>query len=92
MLDDTLEARASRLNDRYKHHAATEVLRRALQPDPARRCQELSEFTHDLSQPGLAREGMHRPALLERNPVLVWQGISLLLGVLLVLSWWRNPG
>lgn len=69
-----------------------EVLRRALQPDPARRCQELSEFTHDLSQPGLAREGMHRPALLERNPVLVWQGISLLLGVLLVLSWWRNPG
>ena len=33
MLDDTLEARASRLNDRYKHHAATEVLRRALR-DP----------------------------------------------------------
>ncbi len=33
MLDQTLDARAARLNDRYKHHAATEVLRRALR-DP----------------------------------------------------------
>lgn len=33
MLDQTLDARAARLNDRYKHHAATEVLRRALK-DP----------------------------------------------------------
>ena len=29
MLDDTLDSRAARLNDRYRHHAATEVLRRA---------------------------------------------------------------
>ncbi|WP_347267440.1 phosphoadenylyl-sulfate reductase [Paracoccus sp. (in: a-proteobacteria)] len=33
MLDQTLDARAARLNDRYRHHAATEVLRRALR-DP----------------------------------------------------------
>ncbi len=33
MLDQTLDARAGRLNARYRHHAATEVLRRALR-DP----------------------------------------------------------
>ena len=30
MLDDTLDGRAARLNDRYRHHAAVEVLRRAV--------------------------------------------------------------
>lgn len=37
MLDDTLDSRAERLNQRYRHHAATEVLRRAvLDPDLGR--------------------------------------------------------
>ncbi|MFC3628465.1 phosphoadenylyl-sulfate reductase [Paracoccus angustae] len=37
MLDDTLDGRAARLNDRYRHHAATEVLRRAVgDPDLGR--------------------------------------------------------
>ncbi len=37
MLDDTLQGRAVRLNDRYRHHAATEVLRRAVtDPDLGR--------------------------------------------------------
>lgn len=37
MLDDTLDSRAGRLNERYRHHAATEVLRRAVtDPDLGR--------------------------------------------------------
>jgi phosphoadenosine phosphosulfate reductase len=37
MLDQPLQSRAARLNDRYRHHAATEVLRRALSdPDLGR--------------------------------------------------------
>lgn len=37
MFDDTLDSRAVRLNERYRHHAATEVLRRAVtDPDLGR--------------------------------------------------------
>ena len=37
MLDGNLDSRAGRLNDRYRHHAATEVLRRAVtDPDLGR--------------------------------------------------------
>lgn len=37
MLDQTLDSRAARLNERYRHHAATEVLRRAVSdPDLGR--------------------------------------------------------
>ncbi|MEO1959825.1 MAG: phosphoadenylyl-sulfate reductase, partial [Paracoccus sp. (in: a-proteobacteria)] len=37
MLDHGLDTRAGRLNDRYRHHAATEVLRRAVtDPDLGR--------------------------------------------------------
>ena len=44
MLDQTLDARAARLNDRYKHHAATEVLRRALNDPDLGRVTLVSSF------------------------------------------------
>ena len=44
MLDQTLDARAARLNDRYKHHAATEVLRRALNDPDLGRVTMVSSF------------------------------------------------
>ena len=44
MLDDTLDGRAARLNDRYRHHAATEVLRRAVSDADLGRVALVSSF------------------------------------------------
>ena len=61
-----------------------EALRRAVQPDPQKRYQELSEFLYDLHHPNKAyTHGGHTP-LVERNPVLFWKGVSLALGLALL--------
>ncbi len=56
-----------------------EVLGKALHPDPARRYAELSEFVFELRQPNPAFLNRARPPLLERNPLLFWKGLTLLL-------------
>ena len=62
------------------------VLRKALHPDPARRYDELSEFLYDLRHPNRAFLDKTRPPLLERNPLLFWKGVSLILaGIIVVL-------
>lgn len=61
-----------------------EVLRKAVQPDPSRRYPALSEFVAALHQPADAT--MAIPPLLERDPVAVWQWISLILAVALILA------
>jgi len=63
------------------------VLSRALHPDPSVRTGELSEFTYALRHPAEAMARSQRLPLLERNPVAFWQGVSLILGlVVLALS------
>ena len=44
MLDQPLQSRAARLNERYRHHAATEVLRRALSDPDLGRVALVSSF------------------------------------------------
>ncbi|MBU3021063.1 bifunctional protein-serine/threonine kinase/phosphatase [Aestuariibacter sp. A3R04] len=58
------------------------TLKKALNPDPGRRYDALSEFIYDLRHPNPAYVSKQRPPLLERNPVAFWQGVS---GVLLIL-------
>ncbi len=55
------------------------TLKKALQAEPERRYTELSEFLHDLKQPGANYLAETRPPLMERNPVLFWQCLCLLL-------------
>jgi serine/threonine protein kinase len=63
-----------------------EVLRKATQPDPLRRHEELSEFVHDLRHPSDNYLSRARAPLLERNPVAFWRGMSLILaGVVIFL-------
>ena len=57
------------------------VLQPALQPDPARRQQAVSEFAHDLQSPGRSFLRQRSLPLTERNPVVFWQTIVALLGV-----------
>jgi serine/threonine protein kinase len=55
------------------------ALRRAVHPDPDRRYAELSEYIFDLRRPN--EKYLESPSipLIERNPLLFWQGLCLLL-------------
>lgn len=62
-----------------------DVLRKALHPAPYKRYEELSEFVFELRQPNQAFLNRARPPLMERNPALFWQGLSLALATALVV-------
>jgi serine/threonine protein phosphatase PrpC/predicted Ser/Thr protein kinase len=61
-----------------------DVLRKAVHPNPLQRYQELSEFVYDLRHPNPAFLSRTRPPLLERNPLLFWKSISLLLSIVVM--------
>lgn len=60
-----------------------DTLKQALHPDPSKRYDSLSEFLYDLRHPSQRFLNHTQPPLMERNPVLFWQGISL--GLVLTL-------
>ncbi len=62
-----------------------EAIKKAIHPDPYKRYEEISEFTFNLRQPNKAFLNKSRPPLMERNPVAFWQGVSLVLGVIIVI-------
>ncbi|GAB2708264.1 protein kinase domain-containing protein [Aliiglaciecola aliphaticivorans] len=57
-------------------------LRKALQVDPYKRYDALSEFIHDLRHPNSLFLQQNKAPLLERSPLLFWQGFSALLALL----------
>jgi len=61
-----------------------DALKKAVHPDPYKRYAELSEFIYDLWQPNRAFINKTQPPLMERNPVLFWQCISLILVVVII--------
>ncbi|MCJ2047702.1 protein kinase [Methylobacterium sp. J-078] len=84
-------ARADRLH--YRSVAAARAglpayvdaaLRKAVHPRPAQRYDALSAFVHDLRHPNPSLPGVRRAALLERDPVLFWKLVSLVLAVVVV--------
>ncbi|WP_336489788.1 bifunctional protein-serine/threonine kinase/phosphatase [Methylobacterium nigriterrae] len=85
------EARARRLH--YVSTAAARpglppyvdaALRKAVHPNPALRHEALSAFVHDLRYPNPSLPGVRRSALLERNPVLFWKLVSLMLALMVL--------
>ena len=56
-----------------------DVLRKAVHPNPYKRYEELSEFIFDLRHPNKEFLNKTRAPLLERNPVLFWKSVSLIL-------------
>ncbi|WP_105101845.1 bifunctional protein-serine/threonine kinase/phosphatase [Microbulbifer pacificus] len=58
------------------------TLKRALQPNPLRRHEALSEFVYELRHPNPEYRTATRPPLMERYPVRFWQSVS---GVLLLV-------
>jgi serine/threonine protein phosphatase PrpC len=69
------------------------VLQRALHPQPHRRQEALSEFIQDLCAPSARYQRDRGTALIERNPVVFWQTLSVILaGLVLVLLGLRATG
>ncbi|MDB5544672.1 MAG: bifunctional serine/threonine kinase and phosphatase [Hyphomicrobiales bacterium] len=63
------------------------ALRKGLEPDPARRYSEVSEFLEDLHRPDPQFREAGRVSLLERDPNRFWKWLSLLLGLGVVVHW-----
>lgn len=61
------------------------ALRRAVHPSPAQRYQAVSEFVFDLRHPN-ADLAARRTPLAERDPVLFWKAVALLLAVALAAA------
>lgn len=56
-----------------------DTLERALQVEPKNRYSLLSEFIYDMRKPNKQFLAKSRAPLIERNPVLFWQGVSFIL-------------
>lgn len=60
-----------------------EVLKRAVHPDPQKRYEDLSELLYDLRHPGKHLLNKTRPPLIERDPILFWKSLSLILSLVI---------
>jgi len=62
-----------------------EVLRKAVHLDPYRRFEELSEFTFNLRSPSKNFLNAAPVPLIERNPLLFWKCLTLILAVIIAM-------
>jgi len=61
-----------------------EVLKKALHPNPHKRFPALSEFIFELRSPSQEMLKRAQLPLLERDPVLFWKGVSLVLALVVI--------
>ena len=62
-----------------------ETLKKALSVNPDNRYNEISEFIYDLYHPNKKYLNKKKPAIIERNPVIFWQGISFILSMIILV-------
>ena len=63
-----------------------DAIKKAVQIDPLKRHFEVSEFAYDLNKPSAAYLKRSKPPLIERDPLLFWQSISLILLVIVLIQ------
>ena len=64
------------------------ALKKATHPSVTQRYASYSEFVKDLCEPNMALLNNHKQApLIERNPIIFWQGLSFLLVLVIILQW-----
>jgi serine/threonine protein kinase len=61
-----------------------DAIMKAVHPEPYKRYEALSEFIFDLKQPNQAFLNKTRPPLIERDPVLFWKSVSLILLIIVI--------
>lgn len=62
-----------------------DAIRKAVEPDPFLRYEELSEFIYDLHHPNKIFLNKTKPPLIERNPVIFWKAASFVLMLALIV-------
>ena len=62
-----------------------EALKKALQIDPSKRYDEISEFIYDLHHPNKKYLNKKKVAIIEKNPVIFWQSISFILFIIILI-------
>jgi eukaryotic-like serine/threonine-protein kinase len=74
-----LQYRSARLFNDQIAHWVDEALKKSVHPDPELRYNSISEFLYDLKEPNEKFVKLTQKPLIERNPLLFWKGMSLLL-------------
>jgi serine/threonine protein kinase len=69
-----------------------EAIRKAVHPDSRKRYEEVSEFGWDLRHPNQAFLSRMRPPLIERDPVMFWKCVSMLLTAAVMILLYSNLG
>jgi serine/threonine protein phosphatase PrpC/predicted Ser/Thr protein kinase len=82
---NNLDYRAAFHDDRRFPVWLDEVLRKAVHPNPYRRYEDVSEFIFALRNPDKNLLHKTRQPLVERNPVVFWKAVSLILAVVVVV-------
>jgi hypothetical protein len=59
---------------------------KAVHVEPHKRYEEVSEFVHELSKPAPAYRVLARPPIMERNPVLFWQCLCIVLLTVIIVQ------
>ena len=67
------------------------ALKKVVHLNPEKRYEELSEFIYDLRHPNRAYQTTKLPPLMERDPLVFWKSLSLILAFLLVLLLSTHP-
>lgn len=62
------------------------AIKQAVHINPLKRYWEVSEFAYDLRHPNKTFQNQTRAPIIERNPVAFWQGVSLILFIIVVLQ------
>jgi hypothetical protein len=62
-----------------------DAIRKAVEPNPFERYEELSEFIYDLHHPNKEFLNKTKPPLIDRNPVVFWKSVSLVLMLALII-------
>ncbi len=63
-----------------------DAIKKAVHTDPLKRYSEVAEFAYDLNTPNTAFLKRSKPPLIERDPLLFWQSISLILLIIVVIQ------
>lgn len=62
------------------------ALQKAVHVDPLKRYAVLSEFIYDLRHPNKTYTAKTKPPLIQRDPIMFWKSVSLILFILLVVQ------
>lgn len=63
-----------------------DTLEHAVKIDPLKRYPVLTEFIHDLRQPNKLFLAKTKPPLIQRDPVMFWQWVSLILFIIIIVQ------